>query len=121
MKLFLRKRLSGRPFLWCIVPLLLVAALANIGVARADESGAARPDRVFVAVGLMDLDAVSSADQSFTVNLALRFRWRDPALAHDGSGHVRRHLNEKCRPPLYTDQPAENLVNTARCGRIFRT
>jgi hypothetical protein len=94
----LRKRHSSNPFLWCFLPLLLVTTFANIGAACADESGATRPDHIFVAIGLIDLDAVSSADQSFTVNLALRFRWRDPALAHDGSGYVRQHLSEISAP-----------------------
>ena len=98
LKMFMRKRHSGDPFLWCIVPLLWVAIFGNIEATYAAESGANQPDRVFVAIGLMDLDAVSSADQSFTVNLALRFRWRDPALAHNGTGHVRRQLNEISAP-----------------------
>jgi hypothetical protein len=98
MTKLLRERHFSNPFLWCIVTLLLVTTFANIGAACADESSATLPDRVFVALGLMDLDAVSSADQSFTVNLALRFRWHDPALAHGRSGHVRRQLSEISAP-----------------------
>jgi hypothetical protein len=98
MSSLLNRLTNSKPLLCCIAPLVLLATLAEVGTVCADESGATRPNEVFVAVGLIDLDAVSSADQSFTVNLALGFRWHDPALAHGGSGHVRRNLNEVSAP-----------------------
>jgi hypothetical protein len=52
------------------------------------------PETVFVTVGILDVDAISSAAQSFTVNIFVQFRWYDPALAHAGPGKLRMNLTE---------------------------
>ncbi len=62
------------------------------------ESSAGNPDRIYVSVGVLDVDAISSASQSFTINIYVQFRWQDPALAHEGPGHLRRNLNEIAAP-----------------------
>jgi hypothetical protein len=91
-----------RPDCSCIfglfLPLLVISSLILPGAANAEDNRTGKPEKVLVAVGLLDLDAVSSVDQSFTVNLGLRFRWRDPLLAHDGDGNLRRHLNDISAP-----------------------
>ncbi|MEH6583567.1 MAG: hypothetical protein V7754_16645 [Halioglobus sp.] len=50
--------------------------------------------KVYVTVGVLDVDAINSADQSFTLNLIAQFRWFDPRLAHDGETAIRRQLTE---------------------------
>jgi hypothetical protein len=49
---------------------------------------------VYLSVGVLDVDSISSAQQSFTLNIYLQFRWFDPALAHAGDNTIRRNLNE---------------------------
>jgi hypothetical protein len=53
---------------------------------------------VYVSVGMLDVDAISSADQSFTINIYIQFRWLDPALAHDGDGPIRKSLSDISAP-----------------------
>ena len=50
--------------------------------------------QVYVTVGVLDVDAINSADQSFTLNFFAQFRWQDPQLAHDGDSIIRRQLTE---------------------------
>jgi hypothetical protein len=50
--------------------------------------------QVYVTVGVLDVDAINSADQSFTLNIFAQFRWQDPLLAHDGDSIVRRQLTD---------------------------
>ena len=64
--------------------------------ALADEQQG--PKTVYVSVGILDIDSISSADQSFTINVFVQFRWQDPKLAHDGQGAVRRDLSEISAP-----------------------
>lgn len=53
---------------------------------------------VYVYVGILDVDAISSAGQSFTINYYAQFRWHDPALAHEGPGTIRRALTDIVAP-----------------------
>jgi hypothetical protein len=48
--------------------------------------------KIYVATALIDLDDINSSVQSFTVNLYIQFRWRDPRLAHDGEFAIRTKL-----------------------------
>lgn len=50
--------------------------------------------KVYVTIGVLDIDAINSADQSFTLNILVQFRWFDPALAHDGKTSVRKQLTD---------------------------
>lgn len=58
------------------------------------------PTRVHVAIGLVDIDEINSADQNFTANLFITVRWHDPRLAHAGTGNIMRPLNEVWNPYL---------------------
>ena len=44
-----------------------------------------KPRRVYFAIYLMDIDEISAEQQSFTVNVIVRLRWKDERLAHDGT------------------------------------
>jgi hypothetical protein len=70
--------------------------LPTVALAAAETSPGSRP--VYVAAGVLDVDAISSAEQSFTINLFLRFRWHDPELAHDGDGPIRKALSDISAP-----------------------
>jgi hypothetical protein len=77
--------------------LLLAHCLSWSGIAHAGS--AENPvEEVYVSLALLDVDAISSADQSFTVNILVQFRWFDPALAHDGESNIRRNLQEIAAP-----------------------
>ncbi len=76
---------------------LLVLSAAPL---RAAEAPADEPQRIYVAVGVLDVDSISSAGQSFTLNLFVQFRWLDPALAHGGDGPIRRDLADINAPRL---------------------
>jgi hypothetical protein len=58
------------------------------------------PTKVYVQMGLMDVDAVNGADQSFIANLYLAIRWRDPSLAHDGPGDEVHPVDSIWNPQL---------------------
>ena len=72
---------------------LLLGAMAGTPAAATEQDP---PIKVSVAV--LDVDSISSADQSFTINVLVQFRWHDPMLAHDGPGSIRRNLTEISAP-----------------------
>ena len=80
----------------CFLTLLLITLL--IFTARADATEELEKKTVYVYVVILDVDAISSADQSFTINYYAQFRWHDPALAHDGPGTIRRALTDIVAP-----------------------
>ena len=78
-------------FKFLTIALLLITWISSMS-ALADDQQAAKP--VYVSVGILDIDSISSADQSFTINVFVQFRWQDPELAHDGQGSIRKDLSE---------------------------
>lgn len=78
--------------------LLVMAASLHVPLASALQQVADEPEKVYVSVGVLDVDGISSAQQSFTINVFVQFRWHDPALAHDGDGPIRRDLSEISAP-----------------------
>mgnify|MGYP001814000187 FL=1 len=79
-----------------MLALLLTLTIGLIATPYAEASESDSPIKVTVAV--LDVDSISSADQSFTINVLVQFRWHDPMLAHDGPGHIRRNLTEVSAP-----------------------
>jgi hypothetical protein len=73
--------------------LISMAGWASEGVEGDRES-------VYVTVGILDVDAINSAEQNFTVNIYVQFRWTDPKLAHGGDNHIRRNLAEIQAPRI---------------------
>ena len=76
---------------------MMVACFAT-GAEQVTEHSEEELEKIYVSVGLLDVDAISSADQSFTINIFVQFRWQDPALAHDGQANIRRSLSEISAP-----------------------
>ncbi len=81
-----------QPLTFWLAMATLLLALAP-GVLSANEQ-----DEIYVTVGVLDVDAIRSADQSFTINVIVQFRWTDPDLAHEGEDNIRRNLNEISAP-----------------------
>lgn len=76
--------------------LLLFLGQSSLVQAMKEAPEDAQP--VYVAVGVLDIDGISSAEQSFTINLYVQFRWHDPELAHDGDGPIREALSDISAP-----------------------
>ena len=81
--------------------MLLVAFAAtpseSAGVFRPTDG----PVKVYVTIFIVDVDEISSANQSFDANVYLQYRWRDPKLAHKGSEAIVRPLNDVWNPKIY--------------------
>src|SRR5436190_22401169 len=58
----------------------------------------AGPTEVSVGIWIVDISNIDSAQQSFTAEIALVLRWKDPRLAHTGSGVVRYPLEQVWHP-----------------------
>lgn len=74
--------------LFCLALLCAVQAAAAESELQPIEQGGA----VYVSAAVLDVDAINSVEQSFTINLYVQFRWFDPRLAHDGPGSRREKL-----------------------------
>ncbi len=61
----------------------------------ASEKG---PTQVSVGIWIVDIDKIDSAEQNFTAEVAVVLRWKDPRLAHTGSGVVRYPLEQVWHP-----------------------
>lgn len=78
-----------------LIPALLTLLLSTfVPLAQASEPQDQEVQLVYITMGVLDIDAISSAQQSFTLNLFVQFRWLDPDLAHDGAGPIRRDLGD---------------------------
>jgi hypothetical protein len=90
---------TAQSYWWSLLLAILLTLTAQ--VVGADEAAANETDerqQVYLSVGILDIDGISSASQSFTVNVYLQFRWYDPDLAHDGTGSMRRSLSDISAP-----------------------
>src|SRR5438067_2561590 len=58
----------------------------------------AGPTEVSVGIWIVDISNIDSAQQCFTAEIALVLRWKDPRLAHTGSGVVRYPLEQVWHP-----------------------
>ena len=86
--------------------LLLVLFGMSIRVTQSAEApvlierpaSAAGPTEVEVGIWIVDISNIDSAQQSFTAEIVLVLRWKDPRLAHTGSGVVRYPLEQVWHP-----------------------
>ena len=80
--------------------LFLAAAIAFAQKAastlRPSQQG--KPKIVYFAMFLVDVDEVSSANQSFTANLYYELQWKDPQQAHDGASSITKPLDAVWNP-----------------------
>lgn len=58
------------------------------------------PTEVRCAVAVLDVDDISDANQSFTVNVFTGFRWKDPREAHSEPGSIKKPISEVWHPNL---------------------
>jgi hypothetical protein len=56
------------------------------------------PTEISVGIWIVDINNIDSAQQSFSAEIALMLRWKDPRLAHTGSGVVRYPLEQVWHP-----------------------
>ena len=87
-------------------PLLVVLALsirlalgseapALIDRPNADSGG---PTQISVGMWVVDISSIDSAQQTFTAEIAVVLRWKDPRLAHTGKGIARYPLEQIWHP-----------------------
>src|SRR5438552_530670 len=87
-------------------PLLVVFALsirlvlgseapALIDRPNADSGG---PTQISVGMWVVDISSIDSAQQTFTAEIAVVLRWKDPRLAHTGKGIARYPLEQIWHP-----------------------
>lgn len=90
--------LTTRSSIASLFVVMLSALLLFSAKSLASEEAANTEKTVYVYVVILDVDAISSADQSFTINYYAQFRWQDPTLAHPGPSSIRRSLNDIVAP-----------------------
>ena len=56
------------------------------------------PTQISVAVWIVDINSIDSAQQSFTADVFTVLRWRDPRLAHTGTGVAHYALDQIWNP-----------------------
>jgi hypothetical protein len=86
-------------------PLVVVLAM-SIQFARGAEMPAVidrpttqdGPTQVSVGIWIADITSIDSAQQSFTADIAVVLRWKDPRLAHTGNGVVRYPIEQVWHP-----------------------
>ena len=88
-------------------PLLVVFAL-SIRLTLGSEAPAlidrpnadSGPTQISVGIWVADISNIDSAQQTFTAEIAVVLRWKDPRLAHTGKGIVRYPLEQIWHPRL---------------------
>jgi len=58
------------------------------------------PTQVSVGIWIADITSIDSAQQSFTAEIAVVLRWKDPRLAHTGAGVVRYSIEQVWHPRI---------------------
>jgi len=56
------------------------------------------PTQISVGIWVADISSIDSAQQTFTAEIAVVLRWKDPRLAHTGNGVVRYPLEQIWHP-----------------------
>src|SRR5437870_11785785 len=56
------------------------------------------PTQISVGIWVVDISNIDSAQQTFTAEIAVVLRWKDPRLAHTGNGVVRYPLEQIWHP-----------------------
>jgi hypothetical protein len=56
------------------------------------------PTQVSVQIWFVDINSIDSAQQSFTADIAIVLRWKDPRLAHTGGGVAHYALDQIWNP-----------------------
>jgi hypothetical protein len=56
------------------------------------------PSEISVGMWVADISSIDSAQQTFTAEIAVVLRWKDPRLVHTGNGIVRYPLEQIWHP-----------------------
>jgi len=92
---------------------LLFAVMVQPQSALADNHQSPTDVReIDVSVYLIDIDAIDSIAQSFTVNFFMMFSWQDPSLAHAGTDSIRLKLEDIWYPSI-------QILNQQNVSRTF--
>jgi gamma-aminobutyric acid receptor subunit beta len=83
-------------FLFLFVAAGIASAQEPASTLRPSEPG--KPTLVYFAMFLIDVDEISSADQSFTANLYYELQWKDPQQAHDRASSIAKPLDAVWNP-----------------------
>jgi hypothetical protein len=89
-----------------VIVIVIVFAAMSIQFAHSAETPALierpssgnGPTQVSVGIWVVDINKIDSAEQSFTAEVAVVLRWKDPRLAHTSSGLVRYPLEQVWHP-----------------------
>lgn len=89
-----------------ILVLVVVFMAMSIRLARSAEAPAlierpapdSGPTEISVGMWVVDISSIDSAQQTFTAEIAVVLRWKDPRLAHTGNGVVRYPLEQIWHP-----------------------
>ena len=77
----------------------------------------AGPTQVSVGIWIVDINSIDSAQQSFTADVAIILQWKDPRLAHTGSGIAHYPLDRIWDPRVVianeTNSVNRKLVDSA--------
>ena len=77
----------------------------------------AGPTQVSVGIGIIDITSIDSAQQNFTADVAVVLQWKDPRLAHTGSGIAHYPLDQIWDPRVVigneTNSVTRRLVDSA--------
>lgn len=92
---------------WAVGILLLLLAVSTHAAMSRPDTGDGKATVVQTFGAILDVDKIDSAEQNFTLNLYVLFRWSDPRLAHAEEGVVIRNLSEIWSPRL-------TIMNTQR-------
>ena len=83
----------------CLLPFCLLITLAFMGNLQAQES-VQQEQEVEIRIFLIDIENVDTVGQSFTANLTVVTRWRDPGLTHKGPASISVSLDEIWYPKI---------------------
>ena len=92
---------------WAIGLLLLLFMISSQAATSRPDAGDGKPTEIQVFGAILDVDKIDSAEQNFTLNFYVMFRWNDHRLVHDQEGSVIRNLSEIWNPRL-------TITNTQR-------
>ena len=95
-------RNGTRVFRWMVLGWLVGAGLSlqaeDVFLRPIPADGG--PTKVYVAMGILDIDEVDSAEQNFTANLFFSARWHDARLVHDEPGRRVYSVDEVWNPRI---------------------
>ena len=101
-----------------ILFLLVVSLAMSIQVVRSAETPALierpeaekGPTQISVGIWIVDINSIDSAQQNFTADIAIVLRWKDPRLAHTGTGVVHYALDQIWTPRVSIANETSSVV-----------